>query len=36
MADVGVSGGRPGRSPLTLAILTAIGVHIAEEGGRDA
>lgn len=28
MADVGVSGGRPGRSPLTLAILTAIGVAL--------
>ncbi|MDZ7280562.1 SURF1 family protein [Sphingomonas sanguinis] len=28
MADAGVSGGRPGRSPLTLAILTAIGVAL--------
>ncbi|WP_322965576.1 SURF1 family protein [Sphingomonas fuzhouensis] len=28
MADVGVSGGRRGRSPLTLAILTAIGVTL--------
>ncbi|GAM01688.1 SURF1 family protein [Sphingomonas parapaucimobilis] len=28
MAEAGVSGGRPGRSPLTLAILTAIGVAL--------
>ena len=28
MADAGVSGARPGRSPLTLAILTAMGVAL--------